>query len=262
MKPGSHKSALRNEVFLGTWLSLGSPTVAELAAVSGFDWLLFDQEHGHRSEAALPENLRAVRGTGTQPIVRVGAPHPDAILRALDWGAVGIMAPHIETADQARACVEAMHFPPRGRRGLSRSARSFDYGLRPPAEVPPPLFFAQIESARGVEAAPEIAAIEGVDVLFVGPADLAHDLSVRGPRAPAYDRCLAHVAEAARGAGKRAGILVRKADDLPRLRTLGYAYLAIDSDLAILRQRYQALLALAREHASNGVAEPKTQAAG
>lgn len=236
------------EAFIGTWLSIGSPVVAELAALSGFDWLLFDLEHGNQSDAGLLANLQAIRGTTAQPIVRVGAPHPDLILRALDWGAAGIMAPHIESAAQARACLQAMHYPPRGRRGLSRSARAFDYGLRPPSEVVAPLFFAQIESLAGIEQVDAIAAVDGVDVLFVGPADLALDLSMPGNRhAPAYNDCLARVAAAAASAGKQAGILVRNLDELPRLRGLGFSHVAVDSDVAILRDRYRSLLAAVRK---------------
>ena len=249
----------RPEPFIGTWLSIGSPVVAELAALSGFDWLLFDHEHGAASDAVLIHNLQAIRGTPAMPIVRVGAPHPDLILRALDWGAAGIMVPHIESAEQAQACLEAIHYPPRGRRGFSRSARVYDYGLRPPAEVPPPLFFAQIESLRGVEYADTIAANEGVDVLFVGPADLANDLAAAGNgRTPPYAECLASVVAAARAAGKRAGILVRNLDDLPQLHEQGFTHLAIDSDLAILRHRYKSLLQQTRTLCSTAAGAVRT----
>ncbi len=228
--------------FIGTWLSLGSPVVAEIAALSGFDWLLLDLEHGAASESSLLANLQAIRGTSALPIVRVGAPHPDLILHALDWGAAGIMVPHIESAAQAEACLRAMHYAPRGQRGLSRSARVYDYGLRPPTEVPPPLFFAQIESLAGIEHVDAIAAVEGVDVLFVGPADLTHDLSAHAHgHAPPFADCLARVVTAARAAGKHPGILVRDSADLPSLVAQGFTHIALDSDVAILRQRYRQL---------------------
>lgn len=234
--------------FTGTWLSIGSPVIAELAAVSGFDWLLLDLEHGAASDAALMGSLQAIRGTPAKAIVRVGALHTDLIMRALDWGGAGIMLPHVESAGQAQECLRAIHYPPRGRRGFSRSVRAYDYGLRSPEELPPPLFFAQIESLRGVEEAGRIAATEGVDVLFVGPSDLAHDLSVRGNgHTPPYEECLHRVVAAAREAGKQAGILVRKPDELPGLAAMGFTYVAIESDLGILRGGYQALLTRARE---------------
>ncbi|MDP3073044.1 MAG: aldolase/citrate lyase family protein [Opitutaceae bacterium] len=225
-----------SEPFIGTWLSIGSPIIAELAALSGFDWLLFDLEHGAGSEASLLGNLQAIRGTSALPIVRVGAPHPDLILHALDWGAAGIMVPHVESAEQAQECLHAIHYPPRGRRGFSRSARAYDYGLRNPSEVAPPLLFAQIESIRGVENSEAIAAVAGVDVLFVGPADLALDISQRtqGRNYP-FEACLEQVVTAGRNAGKQAGILVRNSEDLPSLLAQGFTHVAVDSDISILR---------------------------
>lgn len=238
--------ARRREPWIGTWLSIGSPVIAELAAASGFDWLLFDLEHGAHSDAVLMGNLQAIKGAGAMAIVRVGAPHPDLILRALDWGSAGIMVPHIESAAEAVECLQAIHYPPRGRRGISRSARVYEYGLRPmpaPHELPPPLMFAQIESLAGVKAVGEIAAVDGVDVLFVGPADLAFDISVRkNGETPAYEECLSQVAAAARSTGKQAGILVRSMNDIPGLRAQGFTHFAVESDLGIIRNRYQEML--------------------
>jgi 2-dehydro-3-deoxyglucarate aldolase/4-hydroxy-2-oxoheptanedioate aldolase len=233
---------------LGTWLSIGSPVVAELAADSGFGWLLFDLEHGCALEDALLGQLQATRGTAAQKIVRVGAPHPDLIARVLDWGADGIMVPHVNSAAEAERCVEAMFYPPRGRRGFSRTVRAYGYGLRAPQEgefPPAPRFLAQIESLEGVEQAKAIAAVPGVDVLFVGPADLRFDLNAR-QATRSYEDCLAVVIDAAREAGKAAGILVRDVKDLPGLRQQGFTWLAIDSDLAILREKYRQIVALAQ----------------
>jgi len=236
---------------IGTWLSIGSPVIAELAAVSGFDWLLFDLEHGAASDAALMGSLQAIRGTPAKAIVRVGALHTDLIMRALDWGSSGIMMPHVESAAQAQQCLQAIHYPPRGRRGFSRSVRAYDYGLRSPTDLPSPLFFAQIESMRGVEEASRIAATEGVDVLFVGPSDLAHDLSVNSnSHNPPYEECLQRVVTAAKEAGKQSGILVRKLDELPGVTSMGFTHVAIESDLGILRNGYQNLLTTSRDKMS------------
>ncbi|MEQ1861070.1 MAG: aldolase/citrate lyase family protein [Chthoniobacteraceae bacterium] len=216
---------------LGTWLSIGSSVIAELAAQCGFDWLLFDLEHGCASESALLAQLQAARDVAK--IVRVGAPHADLIARVLDWGADGIMVPHVASAAEAEACVSAMRYPPRGTRGVSRSVRAHGYGLRAfePAE---PLFFAQIETIEAVERAAEIAQVDGVDVLFVGPADLRFDLEAR-KASHDYDACLREVA----AASKPCGILLRDPAEADKVRKLGFTHIAFDSDLGILRSGYQ-----------------------
>ncbi len=229
---------------IGTWLSVGSPVVAELAALSGFDWVLLDLEHGNESEAALPNQLRALRGTKTAGIVRVGAPHPDLIARVLDWGAHGIMVPHVNSAAEAEAIVQAAHYAPRGRRGYSRTVRAYDYGLKPAGnETPTPLLMAQIETIEGVNHAREIARVEGIDVLFVGPADLQFDLKNRANVARVdYDQCLATVVATANAAGKSAGILVRELADVRPHLERGFTHVAVDSDLSILRKAYHQTL--------------------
>jgi 2-dehydro-3-deoxyglucarate aldolase/4-hydroxy-2-oxoheptanedioate aldolase len=243
-------TSLRTPRFhLGTWLSLGSPVIAEVAGLCGFDWLLIDLEHGAVGESALFQTLQALRGSRSAVIVRVGAPHPDLIQRALDWGADGIMVPHVDTPEAARAAVRATRFPPHGTRGFSRSVRALDYGCAPagvgssPAcGADSPLLLAQIESAEAVANAPAIAAVDGVDALFVGPADLTFDLKASASPLT-YEECLRTVADAARAAGKQAGLLNRKEEDVPALLAQGYTIQAVDSDLAILRRRYQDLVA-------------------
>lgn len=216
----------------GTWLTSGSPAVAELAAQCGLDWLLFDMEHGCLAEADLLANLRAVNGQGAFLVVRVPTHEAGLIGRVLDWGADAIMAPHVESAAQAHALVEAMRYPPKGVRGYSRSVRAFGYGLLPPEADP--LLFVQIESAEGVLHVDAIAAVDGVDVLFVGPADLKLSLS-SSPAALSYEEALAAVAGAAQMHGIQAGILVRDRQDIPHLLHAGFGRIAVDSDLAILR---------------------------
>lgn len=228
---------------LGTWISTGSATVSELAALCGMHWVLLDLEHGCESEATIPGQLRALRGTHTKGIVRVGAPHADLIGRVLDWGADGIMVPHVETASAAEAIVQAAYHAPRGQRGFARTVRACDYGLRPAEEKARPLIMAQIETLAGMEHCAAIAAVPGVDVLFVGPADLQHDLRHRPERAPGdYTRCLEIVNEAAQAAGKQTGILLRDAAEVPRYRELGFSHIAVDSDLSILRKAWRSIV--------------------
>ena len=228
---------------LGTFLSLGSPTVAEVCGKYPFDWILIDCEHGAgASEDVLFRTLQAMGPTHAKKIVRLGEPAHAQIQHALDWGADGLMIPHVDTPDVARRALDSMLYPPDGRRGYSRSVRAFGYGTALPETPPKPLLYAQIETAEAVENVDAIAAVEGVDVLFVGPADLAFDLKAR--QSPlAFDDCLTRVAAAAKAAGKAAGILTRDDAQIADRLSLGYTHQAVDSDLGILRRRYAELTA-------------------
>lgn len=233
---------------LGTWLSLGSTALAELAGMVGYDWLLLDLEHGYQSEAALPDQLRALRGSPTKSIVRVGAPHPDLIARVLDWGADGIMVPHVNSATQAEHIVRAAHFAPRGHRGVARTVRSCDYGLRPPpTDTFKPIIMAQIETVEGVKHVEEISQVDGISVLFVGPADLQYDLIHHpDPSVGDFKSCLKRVTAAAQKADLTAGILLRDVNDVAPHRELGFAHIAVDSDLSIVRKAWQNTIAAAK----------------
>jgi len=233
-----------NTCHLGTWLSLGSPTIAELAAESGFDWLLFDLEHGCATDAAIMDQLRSLRGTSAKAIVRVGAPHIDLIGRVLDWGADGIMVPRVCTVEDAERIIQAAHYAPRGRRGVARTVRAAGYGRRLPDQqnMPKPLILAQIETVEAVDNAGRIAAVDGIDVLFVGPADLGYDLLAQRSNRT-YSDCVSAVAKAAAAAGKRCGILLRRTDDIVPMRELGLSWIAVDSDIGILREKYTRLRA-------------------
>jgi 2-keto-3-deoxy-L-rhamnonate aldolase RhmA len=227
---------------LGTWLSLGSPVAAELAAVCGLDWVLVDLEHGSGAEAQLPEQLRAVRGSRTEAFVRVASLDAGQIGRVLDLGAHGVMVPHVNSAHEAREIVMAAAYPPRGRRGYSRTVRAHDYGLRPTEATPSPRLVAQIETAAAVAEAEAIAGVDGIDVLFVGPADLSRDLEARPARGgPDFETCVARVAGVARAAGKAAGILVRDPAELPLRQRQGFSLIAVQSDIALLRDAFRAI---------------------
>ena len=231
---------------IGTFLSLGSAAVTELAAEVGYDWVLIDLEHGCESESSLPNQLRALRGSQTLAIVRVSAPHPDLISRLLDWGADGIMVPHVNTVEEALHCVDAAYYPPKGHRGVSRTVRAYGYGLRlPSGQMPKPIILAQIETAQAVANAEKIAAVEGVDALFIGPADLSYDLNARNSPL-LYDDCVSAIAKAAKAHDKGCGILVRHADDKEKLKALGFTWLAMDSDLSLVREGFKRNLEVAR----------------
>ncbi len=237
---------------IGTFLSIGSSAITELAAEVGYDWVLIDLEHGCESEASLPNQLRALRGSQTLAIVRVSAPHPDLMGRVLDWGADGIMVPHVDTVEQALRCVQAAHYPPQGHRGVSRTVRAYGYGMKiPEGELPKPILLAQIETMEGVNHADHIAAVPGIDALFIGPADLNYDLKARqSPRS--YEDCLQSVVKAAKDHGKSSGILVRHSDDAEKLKELGLTWIAMDSDLSLVREGFKRNLAAGHRMAKQG----------
>jgi 2-keto-3-deoxy-L-rhamnonate aldolase RhmA len=227
---------------IGTWLSSGSPVVAELASECGFDWLLLDMEHGCLTEAGLLASLQSAKRHNLNLIVRVGSFEPAVIARVLDWGASGIMLPHVSCAEQAKQCIKAMRYPPGGTRGYSGSARVFGYGL---ASVPEsvedisPLFIPQIEDYEGVMNAEAIAAVEGVDILFVGPADLRLALSTTPANLSiSYSDAISLIASAGNRHGKQNGILVRNTSNLQSLKEIGFSCLAIGSDIGFLKSGF------------------------
>jgi len=223
-------------------MSAGSPAIVELAAACDLDWVLLDLEHGEYAEERIPELLRSLLGSRTRGIVRVPGLQNEPISRALDRGADGIMVPHVRSAAEAEKVVAAMRYPPKGNRGVSRTVRAYGYGMRPfpdEDEQPEsdPVLLAQIEDLAGVNAARDIAEVDGVDALFVGPADLRHSLS-HTPGAPSYEECLSRIVTAASEAGKRSGILIRDPDILSETAATGFLWIAVGSDLGFLRDAY------------------------
>jgi len=229
----------------GTWLSIGNPVIAELASAFDFDWLLIDLEHGNLTESLLLSNFQAIRSTNTRLIVRVPSVDAALISRVLDWGASGIMLPHVEDPSQVISCLNAMRYPPYGQRGYSGSVRAYSYGInRPkdPRNVSFPMLMVQIESYQGVENANAIAEVEGVDVLFVGPSDLELSLLSQYNRQIDYKDVLKKVVEAAKRHEKQSGILVSNLSEIEFFSRLGFSCLAISSDIGILRNGYQLII--------------------
>lgn len=229
---------------IGTWISSGSAVITEMIGRIGFDWLLFDLEHGFMQESEVLDNIRAANLSGVRVIIRLGEFRPGFIARVLDWGADGIMMPHVSSPQEATAIVETMCYAPRGKRGYSGSARSFGFGSCAPKDImawEAPLFLAQIENYEGVMNASRIAETDGVDMLFTGPRDLGLDLSVRKNPSERldYKESVKKIARAAASAGKQAGILVSPEEDITELKGYGYDSFAVGSDLAVLRAGYK-----------------------
>jgi 2-keto-3-deoxy-L-rhamnonate aldolase RhmA len=239
------------ETLFGVFAMLGSPTSAELCARAGLDWLIVDLEHGAGTESDLLASLHAVSTTPTAAIVRVQSGERMRIGRALDAGAHGVMIPRVDLPEQAREAVSYMRYPPAGVRGLALSTRGAGLGERTHEEVASindqVLGIIQIESASAVEHVEEIAAIDGVDVLFVGPTDLSHSLGIPGQfENPVYLAALERVVGAARAAGKSPGILLRGAGPVPRYVELGFRFIGLGSDVAFVANGAREVIAAAR----------------
>jgi len=230
----------RGERFNGVFMQLGSAATVELASRAGFDFVLLDQEHGLGGEETLTAQLIAAAGApACVPIVRVAANDAHLFKRALDLGACGVMVPWVEDAAGAARAVAATHYPPRGVRGLAKTTRATNYGAAFEEYFDGAwarlLLVAQIETARGVAAAAEIAAVEGVDVLFVGPTDLGCSLAGGKPLAfgdPQLVAARRAVAAAARAAGKAAGILCMLPEHIPAVREEGFTFLMLGTDVS------------------------------
>ncbi len=162
---------------LGCWSALGDPVAAEILAQSGFDFLIFDQEHGLGEPIHLVRQLHAISATPTTSIVRVPWNDPISLKRVLDTGVEGVMIPSVETAGQAADAVAACRYPSAGRRGSAIGAiRASDYGLAGDYAATAAdnlMIICQIETVTAVENIDAIAAVPGVDLLFIGPYDLS-----------------------------------------------------------------------------------------
>ena len=229
-----NRKRLKSELCTGTFLNLGSPASVEVAASIGFDWLLIDLEHGNASLADLRSMLLACRGASAAPIVRLRSVEADDVKFVMDSGAAGIMFPFVNSAQEARRAVEYMKYPPLGKRGVAGIIRATNYGVEwqnyfEEANANS-LVVVQIETREAVECAAEIAAVDGVDVLFVGPLDLSVNFGCPNDfTTESFIAALKHVIDVCEAAGKPAGILSR-----PQLvqqhKELGFRFLALGSD--------------------------------
>lgn len=240
------------EATFGTFLGTASAVTAEVCAAAGFDWVLLDLEHGAGGEEQVREVVPAAGSYGVPTVVRVETDARIRMGRVLDNGAAGVMLPRMDSAEQVREALTHLRYPPLGDRGVATYNRACRFGLDPgaldraDAEV---LVVVQVESAAAVAAADEIAALDGVDVLFVGPRDLSHDLGVPGDTtAPAFVEALETVLAAARRHGKACGLLVNDGAAAAQRLDQGWAFVAIGSDSTLLAAASRAALEQARTH--------------
>jgi 4-hydroxy-2-oxoheptanedioate aldolase len=259
LPPNTLKAALaEGRRRIGLWSTLCSNVVAEVLAYAGYDWIVVDTEHAPAAPLDVLAQLQGLAAGTAEPVVRVAWNDAVLLKRLLDIGARSLLIPFVETAEEARRAVAATRYPPEGVRGVSvghranRFGRVAGYAQAAHAAI---CVLVQLETATALTNLEAIAAVEGVDGLFIGPSDLAAALGHLGDAAhPAVQDSIADACARIRAAGKPAGILAPVEADARRYFAMGFTFVAIGSDLGILAAGSTALAARMRE----AIGEPYT----
>lgn len=233
---------------VGLWVSLASAYSAELVAGSGFDWLLLDGEHSPNDPPRILEQLQAVAPYPVTPIVRPAWNDKILIKRYLDVGVQSFLVPYVSSGAEARAAVEAVRYPPRGIRGVagttraSRYGRIADYAKRAEEEI---CMLVQIETRAGLDDLEAIARTDGIDGVFIGPADLAAGLGHLGEIGHAeVQSAIKDAIARIRACGKPAGILATDDASTQRYMEWGTTFTAVGLDAMILARETEKLAKL------------------
>ncbi|WP_272976833.1 MULTISPECIES: 4-hydroxy-2-oxoheptanedioate aldolase [Deinococcus] len=238
----------RGDTLYGFWLALADAYSSEVCAGAGFDWLVIDGEHAPNDLRSILRQLQAIAPYPSAPVVRPPVGDPVLIKQLLDIGARNLLIPMVETATQARELVAATRYPPRGIRGVgsalaraSAFSRDTEYLKHADEGV---CLLLQVESVTALEVLDEIAAVEGVDGVFVGPADLAASFGHLGnPGHPEVQAAIRVAAGRIRAAGKAAGILATDEGAARRYLEWGYSFVAVGVDVTLLARASTELLA-------------------
>ena len=229
------------QTLVGSFLHLASPITAEILGLAGLDWVVIDMEHGPGNERDTLTQIQALAHTGTSPLVRIESTERPRYGRALDLGAAGVLVPRVNGVEDALQAAENCRYG--GARGVARYNRAWSWGMATGEleDVDAQVVCAiQIETEGALDAVEEIAAIDGGDVLFVGPADLAHSLGIKGgPDHPELLSAAGRVAAAARGSGAAAGMMVGTPEQAKLYRDLGFTFLGCGSDAGFVVQGAQ-----------------------
>jgi 2-dehydro-3-deoxyglucarate aldolase len=239
------RALLARRRLIGCWCSLANPVTTEVLGLAGFDWLLLDAEHAPNDVTTLIPQLLALKDSVSAPVVRPPWNDTVVIKRLLDAGFYNFLIPFVESAEEAHQAVAATRYPPAGVRGVSVAQRHNRYGTVPDyltAVNESIAVMVQIESARGLAAVDSIAAVDGVDGIFVGPSDLAAALGHLGNAAhPEVQQAIHHLFDRAQAHGKASGILAPVDADARRYLEWGADFVAVGSDLGLFRAATQAL---------------------
>lgn len=238
------------ELLAGTWVKTPHPHVVEVLGLSPLDLIVLDAEHAPFDRGSLDACLHAGRATGKPVLVRPASAADEEILNVLDCGADGVIVPHIRSADEARALVRACHYVSSGRgyAGSSRAAAYTTLGMAKHREQAAKIVvIAQIEDREAVEAIDEIAAVEGIDALFIGRADLTISLDAQTPDDPVVVAAVERICAAGRTSGRSIGMFLSRTADIPEWRGKGASLFVLQSDQEFLLSGAKALFAAITE---------------
>jgi 2-dehydro-3-deoxyglucarate aldolase len=239
------RDLLAGKKLIGCWASLCSNITTEILGYAGFDWLLVDGEHAPNDYASFVTQLQALKDSPSAPFVRPQWQDPVVIKRLLDIGFYNFLIPFIETPDQATRAVAATRYPPQGFRGVGVAHRSNKYGFTSDyfEHINDSICVTvQIESLQGVANAESIAAIDGVDALFIGPSDLSAAYGVMlQPNLPQVQEGMQKILQAAKKHGKACGILAPVEADARRYLEMGMTFVAVGGDTGLIRNAARAL---------------------
>ncbi len=226
------------ERVVGTFAAIPHPVAIEVTAGAGLDFLCIDWEHSQISRERIEDLIRASDLHKVPAMVRVPGHSPEWIAAVLDAGAAGVLVPRVSNAAQAQAAVMATRYPPVGERGVG-PGRASAYGYRIPDYLKTAnetlVLAIQVETADGLANIDEIVAVEGVDVIFIGPGDLSVSIGAMGPAgADKLNAAITRIATAARTAGKAVGIFRPSADDVGQWSKAGISFFMLASDTMFL----------------------------
>lgn len=251
LTPAQKLDALSGGQTFMCWLDIPSEVPAEIAALAGYPLAMIDLEHGPASAETLMRQLTALNARGASAIVRTPETSPAWFKRILDLGPGGLMVPSVHSVEIAKRAIAEFKYAPKGQRGFAAGIiRATDYGASAENWADrwnaTGLLILQIESVAGLHAAPEIAALDGVDMLFFGPADYATDLGPVAGAQAAVVEARERMRQIAHSAGKLAGTLVRTGEDARALAEEGWDLVGLSSDILTLRLGMERDLAIAR----------------